>query len=209
MARRLHRTLALSVVAAFVLAGCTGAAQDADRGEPGMDPSLTVTDLTTFSLPLDPYQVNPITGRRLASAYSILYVQCMRRFGFDPQTPSRTDPPPPSVNGKRYGLVDERDAQRYGYHDPYASQRLPPTEPRLSPEAEAIAAGTGSSRRRAQAVPEGGCLGEATRKLAEGAPTPEDSALAVRLSLTNYARSKYDSRVWAVFAAWGGPGSAM
>lgn len=191
------------LIGTAMLAGCARTAT-ADEGEPPIGEVLPIADPGGLSLPLDGYQPSPAARRTINEASAVLLVRCMRRFGFEVPRPRPTGPPP-SANGSRYGLVDEEQARRHGYHPPPKAGAGrpggPPSEPELSPAAEAVAEGTGQ---RVPGLPAGGCLGEARRKLAEGGPTPADPSLVDRLSLESYTRSEQDSRTRRVFGAWSG-----
>jgi hypothetical protein len=166
---------------------------------------LTIADTRSLRLPLDPYRGDPATHRAISQARALVFVRCMRRFGFELRRPQITGPVP-SANGQRYGLLDEAQARVHGYHPPPAGdQEGRSTEPELSsPAAVAVADGTG---RRVPGLPEDGCTGEARRRLEQGGPVLDDPVfddpgLVDRLSLGLYARSERDGRVRRVFGAW-------
>jgi hypothetical protein len=194
--RVIHRLGALAV-AVTVLAGCGGAAKD-DDGEPRLGRTLQVADTRQLSLPLDAYQPSPATTRTLNQARIGLFVECMRQFGFRLQPPQPTGTPP-ATNEGRYGLADEREAQRSGYHPARVGRPPQASGPAMSPAAQAVANGTGQ---RVAGLPEGGCLAEARRRLAEGGPTPPDPELVDKLKSDSYARSQQDSRMRRAITAW-------
>jgi hypothetical protein len=188
----------LLLAAALALTGCGGAGQTGD-GEPELGDMLRVSDAKTISLPLDAYLNTPATGKAVNQARVILFARCMQRFGFEVHPPAAVNAPPPPANDGRYGLADLAEAQRHGYHPARTSSPAATTEQEMSPAAEAVAEGNGE---RIQGLPEGGCLGEARRKMAAGAPSPPDPEAAERLALNSHARAAQDSRVRAAVDKW-------
>ena len=208
--RRVNRRLAFSVAAAALLAAVTACSADPPReSEPELRP-LVVEDMRSFSLPLDEYRVNQANLALYSAANDLLVRRCMARFGFELSVEPRTDiptaGPPLTEHERRYGLADALSAARYGYHlDPALLEQ--PSTPTSSHEAGKMAAAfdsvaLGSVRRHdGQTVPDGGCLGEAKRKLRNGVP-PGAEFLAERLVSDAYEAMLTDSRVVAASAAW-------
>jgi hypothetical protein len=199
--------LRLAVVMA--VAGCAGSPSQSAGGEPPIDQWLTITDTSAYALPLESYRLGSHNLRTAGKAEDILLARCVRRFGFDiPPAPERK--PPASGIGERYGITDEQRVQTRGYHGPVsppntAGQAAAPAgagSGGYPPDVEAIVTGRGQSSYNGQPVPEGGCVGEARRKLAQGAPTPAGLDRGERLSLETYEVSQRDSRVVKVFADW-------
>ncbi|MGH3717348.1 MAG: hypothetical protein ACRDRI_00610 [Pseudonocardiaceae bacterium] len=170
-------------------------------GEPVIGQSLTIADMNMLVLPLDPYR--RLSGNLQAStkAEQLLLSHCLKRFGFD--VPPQISPSAqPSGNAQLYGIVDTQSAESRGYHGPTHNVGEQPQADPYSPAAHAVIIGEGQRSYGGQQVPEGGCLGEAERTLAEGAPTVEDPILADRLANESWLRSQQDSRVLKVFAEW-------
>jgi hypothetical protein len=190
---------ALALVAAVLgVALVTYRGSQGGHGGPGLR-VLTVGDLSTFRLPLDSYRLTRAEAATVSLARNHLFVGCMRRFGFHLELPSG-GPVPVVGNDNRYGVHDEGQAGRHGYHPvrPVAQAR----EPSLSPAAEAVADGSGPPSYRGHRVPAGGCLGHALRTLNKGGPVPADPGLAERLALESYVRTSEAGPMLAVFASW-------
>ena len=101
------------------------------------------------------------------------------------------------MNEFRYGLTDEVKARASGYT---AAPQPKPPQPDIPPEARPIASGKGERTYQGKPVPEGGCQGEAGRKVAEGAA--HDERLVLRLGDEAGKQAEADSRVKAAFQAW-------
>lgn len=192
---------ALALVAAVATVGlvATGGSQGG-HGEPGLR-VLTVGDLRTFRLPLDRYRLTRAEATTVSRARNQLFAGCMRRFGFELELPASGGQVPVVGNEQRYGVDDEAEAGRHGYHPPTP----PPAqarEPSLSAAAEAVADGSGPGSYRGRRVPAGGCLGQALRTLRRGGPVPADAGLAERLALESYVRTSEAGPMLAVFARW-------
>ncbi|RAO28342.1 hypothetical protein PSN13_05575 [Micromonospora saelicesensis] len=166
---------------------------------------LNVTQVDSFALPLDAYKAVGEQDLAIDRARNRLLVACLSRFGFD------VEPPPLSLdpltqNEKRYGITDASRAAQYGYREPEVDQQVRPADPELSLEAQAVISGEGQDALGGQQVPEGGCAGEAGRKLSEGSPTATDadadSDIVVKLDQDARKRTEKDSRVREVFSAW-------
>jgi hypothetical protein len=200
--RRLLTSLAL-VVAAAVPAGFVLAAQaGSQRGQDGVALRvLTVGDLRTFRLPLDRYRLSEDQATTVSRGRNRLYAGCMRRFGFPLEPPRAGEGVPFVGNEQRYGIDDERQASKHGYH-PAVTPATQSGEPSLSPAAAAVADGTGSRIHRGRRVPAGGCLGWALRELGRGGPVPADPGLAERLGLESYVRTSEAGPMLPVFSHW-------
>ncbi|WP_344660653.1 hypothetical protein [Catenulispora subtropica] len=121
------------------------------------------------SLPMDAYIFLSDKDQRVVQqAMSLVTRDCMKRFGFDYQPPA----PDQSSSGdspKHYGfgVDDVKQAQLWGYHSPQQQVTQPaPAEPddgKSSPSHLVLIGGVKSAG--GQAVPEGGCKGEAESKV--------------------------------------------
>lgn len=199
----------LGVVKAVMLvllgtaAGCAQEGPAAEQGAPEIGALLEVGDLRTFSLPLDPFLIGPEQTQPISQATEVLARSCMARFGFElPASP--VIPAPYARHERRYGLIDEAAAAVDGYRPSKAlaaSARKPVRVP-FSPAAEAVATGRGPKVHNGTAVPEGGCMGEAKRRLEEGIGPVAQPDLAEQLLRDSYARSQEDARVVQAFARW-------
>ena len=192
----------LAGVAALVLAGCAGPADD-DATEPEVTSTPAVRDASELVLPFDPYLVFVTSWQVPDRAINMLGRQCMRRFGLDWPVIESVPPDQAVIHARRYGLFDPRHATSYGYHPApgtggqwQARQERDPT-----PEEAALWAGKGETQVAGQPVPAGGCAGEAMRALGQGGPdapmiNPEQLANA------DLKRAEQDSRGEAVFGRW-------
>lgn len=198
-----------AIFAVFLLVACTGSSASSNEAD---EPSVTMlndVDMSSFSLPLDAYWLSN-EDRRLQSAASFrLYERCMSGFGFSVTKDSGTPLPEGwGDNERRYGIHDLGEAQRYGYKASFDVEGLNQT-PReatvVSPEQDAVARGVGPSTYGGMSVPEGGCLGEASRGVGgeTGALKPDSVSLRKdMLSMESSTRSQADSRVRAAFSDW-------
>ncbi|MFA1551972.1 hypothetical protein [Actinomadura chokoriensis] len=156
-----------------------------------------IADVNALVLPLDAYRATPAQRGTVQRAEKTLVVTCLGRFGLraDLADPA---PPPFAQNARRYGLADEARARELGYSTPEISKRAP--RPDLPPKVRQVAWGDGPATVRGRQVPDGGCMGEADRKLRAGLPPA--GLLADRLAFTSLEASERDSRVRAAFARW-------
>jgi hypothetical protein len=188
--------IASVAIATVAVTGCTTAEQAGDREPPAhVQP---VPDLTTFRLPLDPYLMNSTNLASSSKAERVLVERCLRRFGLEYRFPV---PPSPAVVGaqRRYGLADDASARTRGYHvaePPRVDAEPPPAA------VQTVLNGRGQSSVEGQPVPEGGCFGEARRRLVEGAPPVANERLATELAHESFERTGDDSRVRRVYARW-------
>ncbi|GAB7051489.1 hypothetical protein [Catenuloplanes indicus] len=194
--------LVLAGVAALASLGCEGRAAD-DRGEPAVASIPAVRHASELVLPLDPYLVFVTSWQVPDRAINMLGRQCMQRFGLDWPVIEGVPPDGTVIHARRYGLFDPDHATAYGYHPAprpdgewQARQEREPT-----PEEAALWAGKGETQIAGQAVPAGGCAGEAMRRLSQGGPeapmiNPEQMANA------DHDRAERDSRVQAAFGRW-------
>jgi hypothetical protein len=196
--------LASAAVAVLVITAGAGCRQGgtAEDGEPALGEIPRSPNVTALSLPMDAYLGTPAVRRTVNEARNALFASCMRRFGFQP-TPPVLPPALRSNHVGRYGLAVLAEAQQHGYH-PASMGRVNPSArsgsaEEASPAARAVAEGTGQ---RVEGLPAGGCLGEARRKIAAGAPTPPDADIAARLDFQANSQARQDSRVLKVTAAW-------
>jgi hypothetical protein len=186
-----------------VASGCTQSPEreTANQGEPPIGALLVIADLSTFTLPLDPYRQARQNLDATTKAEGVLMRQCLRRFGFEPP-PDRAPSAAATGYQQRYGITNGDQAAARGYHGPPRPAEEGPSADVLSPAAQAVMSGDGQRSYAGQQVPEGGCAGEARRKLAEGVPQVEDKNFGSYLASESWERSKVDSRVRAAFVDW-------
>jgi hypothetical protein len=213
------RTLALTVaVAAVAVAACggdrSGTAGDGSNPLAADPPALgqvpVLNDARDVSLPLDHYRATEEQAYTLTRAREMLTVDCMRRFGFNRSlSPPVAKSPGP---GGRYGISYGPEVDRYGYHQPpeRVGPPRPPRDPNNRPSAAELGVerGEGLTSHNGQAVPRGGCLGEADRALGgetgEGgtAPALDSSDMFTKLRLQARNATDADVRLLEVFGKW-------
>ncbi len=143
------------IVVAVGVAGCRQS-RDMDQspaGEPPIGQLLSITDMDTFALPLDPYQPSSRTLQASVKAEEKLLSRCLRRFGFD--TPPQISPSEPSSsdNAQLYGITDEQWAESRGYHGPAPNAGEQPQTDPYPPAIYAVITGEGQRSYGGQLVP--------------------------------------------------------
>jgi hypothetical protein len=197
------RAAGLAGVAAGLLA-CGG---PAERGTgPPIGPVPAAVDGATLRLPLDAYLGEVDDWLRFADAHRVLVGECLRRFGRDlPPDPHDGGTSVEFGNSRRYGITDPALAAEHGYAPGPEPAREAPRRA-TAPDAVALdlLVGRGARSVDGQAVPRGGCQGEAERRLAGTTAPPVDPQLPQRLAVESWQRSAQDSRVRAAVVAWSG-----
>ncbi|MGW1775074.1 hypothetical protein [Streptomyces sp. NPDC002104] len=173
---RYTRLVIAAGVGTLLLTGCAeGGRAGAGTGAAGGGGSAAreVVTEADIALPVSAYFFTPEQQALVDTAHSTLASDCMKRFGFDwPVTKAE----PVKVVSRRYGVVSEKVAAEHGYHmiplaggDQHAAgaasgaAKLPP-EAYMVYGAKGGKAGTAGNY-QGKDVPEGGCVGEAGRKL--------------------------------------------
>jgi hypothetical protein len=211
--------IACTVTAVALTLSATACTFTGGADRPSNDPSRTssssgagdvpvLLDTASMRLPLDVYLPTLKEEDQRSAAHGELIRRCMQRFGI-----KITIPEPPaavgikSLNERRYGLTDAAAAAKLGYglgeRDPSSRPPDPGQSPALTPKALAVLSGKGSSV--PSGVPNGGCQGEAQRRLALVDPSSQkavDENLAQRMSLDTFQRSQEDPRVVKAYADW-------
>jgi len=206
--RRVAGRLPAFAVLALVVAAGTGCAKTGqhpvgDTGSTGPTPVLSGG--ADLQLPLDPYVLTPPQVDQVTAAHGALVAQCMRRFGLIISLSRATTSGPRTLNERRYGITDAEQARRAGYRLSDHEPSRPPaktSEPAPDPVTLAVLKGEGAPTVHGQRVPEGGCYGEARRRLDEGAPTVTNPQLAQWLRRESFDKSQRDPRVQTVFRDW-------
>jgi hypothetical protein len=198
------RRVAFTTVAMTVLAlaaGCA-AAGESEQGEPALPEPLPRVDMATFQLPLDAYTAAPTQARTLNEARNLFIVACLDRFGFHVEAPKQSEVSKIGPNQLRYLIADENRAKAFGYKVPEISNAPRPPEPSMPAAATAVINGRGASVVGGQEVPDGGCIGEAYRKLGVDKRTQERRDVVETIRNDAYVRMKNDSRVVAAVSRW-------
>jgi hypothetical protein len=193
MHRRAIRMGATALVCAVALTACSAkpSEQQSHRTplpEPSLGQVAVLTSAEDITLPMDAYTQTPEQRALDYEAYDVLVARCMRKSGVDwrgdaDERARQYSNLIKATNAARFGLVDERIAAEYGYHQPpdltlSASQ----TKTGQSPSAE--------------------CATEAKVQLGKDAPPPNDFSLSFHLDDDARAQVKNDSRYVALAKAW-------
>lgn len=222
------RTLGTAVGVGLALlvtaAACTSSGQDRKGGSttpPTIGPVPSASTPVGLVLPLSHYELTGAQEVFVNKATTTLVNQCMRRFGFADF--SLDGGGPVAGHGdqmaRRYGPVsDAKAAAAYGYHltpDQAAGVGKSSGGPRqqFSQAENAVLTGTAGNGPAApnqtqgagkagngQAIPAGGCYGEANRAI--GSEDKADTLVPQKLAFTSYSQSQNDSRTKEVVAAW-------
>ncbi|GAA1595301.1 hypothetical protein GCM10009731_55830 [Streptomyces globosus] len=205
---------AAALAAVTALGGCTseparpgGAA--GDRGEP----AVRITpqpDPANAPLPLDAYGFDTSQQKVLQQAQDILTEACMHRIGF--AAFKNTSTYVTAGAGARrttsgIGLVDAEAAKKYGYRSGGLPDREAGAAQKRDPSETAALFGPQDGAPAPAGAPEGGCAGEAARKLYPRSTTgaagaPAGNGLVDELARQAADRARADSRVTAAVTEW-------
>ncbi|MFC9296098.1 hypothetical protein ACFTWH_12130 [Streptomyces sp. NPDC057011] len=230
-AQRRRSAAAATLLAATLLAGCadSGGAKGESGGEPALGPVAVNPATVSLSLPMDAYTDTDVERGRMDAAQYRLTAQCMARYGFSYEQPSKPGGGAASATEDRhrnlFGIADPAYAAAHGYAPEAGRERAPrPPVPQLSDSASTVLFGQRPedkgqadpgpmSDEEAQAadsgltvggqkVPAGGCQREGYRKLY--APTKDSVDLLFTFGLASEAhtRAQADSRVRDMLAKW-------
>lgn len=191
--------------AALALACLTiGAGAACEPSGPAQRPAAP-SPVATMSLPLDQLFPSGDEDLLLQRAEAKLVVACMRRLGisYRPPEPHHTDPA--ATRDGLYGLTEHDQAQRLGYHaapgGDAAEDKPPPPPEKTALALTGTRFGTDGPEPAGGRIPEGGCLGEANRRLTEGGP-PVGETLLYDLAVRAGQQAEQDAHVRAGFRAW-------
>jgi hypothetical protein len=215
MFKGVSRTASMISVAAagvVLIAGCdaTGESMPTPSAEPPMGAKKAVLRAADITLPLDTYYLSTEQDLVLQRATAILVGSCMRRFGFAYRPPEPYPARTVRSHARLFGLIDPVEGAKTGYHgtataDLRAQEAAEKARTAVSPSEERVLIGLDTSGSKpvpvGGGVPEGGCLREADRQVAEGGPQVDDR-LPETLARRAGGRAQADSRVQQGFAAW-------
>ncbi|MEU8674636.1 hypothetical protein [Streptomyces sp. NPDC048560] len=225
MGTSLSRTFSAALtasLAAALLAGC--GSLSGGRSAKATDVPATpaeISEITTAVIepvPVEAYLLTEEQWTMLGRAEHALRVRCMERFGFPYEEPLPVgEPSGQTISQYRYGKLDPAKTAVHGYRMPGApssaggtdagattakERRKKPTAAErmvLSGTADLTAkSGRGGQNVNGGTVPDGGCVGEAQRKLGDYG----DAQIANDVNLGSFGKSLQDGRVIAVFAKW-------
>lgn len=219
--RRRIRSTCVQILVTLSVISVVGACSpdpEGNGGEPSLGPRIEPGDMRGFTLPLDSYVSAPVV--EILEAENVLVHNCMADFGFTGEylniDSPETHPPP---NHHRYWLVSNSDATALGYLSPWAGAAKEKLASNIDWSQVEVTLLLGREARfyEGREIPEGGCLGEARRKLAqgapkipemEGAPIVEDGSgtsvamIADHLADESFDHMIEDSRVKDAVAQW-------
>ncbi|WP_328871574.1 hypothetical protein OHT76_16420 [Streptomyces sp. NBC_00287] len=200
------RSLPALALALLFVAGCGG--QDTQESAAAGDGrAADPANPATWVLPLQAYLPDAEQEDLLFDAIEQAKSACMKEFGFDyrPAEPL-PDIGPSTLTDLRYGIHDRDVAATYGYK-PAGDMRAYQEETRrlmeasaLGPEEEAAMTGQREGSAVGAKLPEGGCGGEAYRRI-YGSTDPL-STLAMDLSNQAYTKAQQAEPVREVFRSW-------
>ncbi|MFB6519199.1 hypothetical protein [Streptomyces sp. NPDC056401] len=170
---RYTRLVIAAGVGALLLTGCSEGGREGARAGGGGAAVRDVVTEADIVLPVSAYLFTAEQQAVVDTAHSALASDCMKRFGFD--WPVRRAEPAKIVN-RRYGVVGEKIAAEYGYHvipspgDKEHAEGAVSSGAKLPPEAYMVygakgGKGDAGGSYAGKDIPQGGCIGEASRKL--------------------------------------------
>ena len=180
--------------------------------EPQLGKVPKITDWRQVVIPLDAYELGIRDTVLVDRAEHRLVGKCMQRFGlvFDVPFNERDVSGLQITHYRLYGLLDEKSAATYGYHPGPSAQKGgkgsedSPTSKggTISRDfANVLGAKYGGGTFAGQQIPEGGCYGEAHRRVADGGKV-FDPLLPEKLAGESFDRAENDSRVIAAYTRW-------
>ncbi|MFJ7955307.1 hypothetical protein ACIQ62_03315 [Streptomyces sp. NPDC096319] len=214
--RALSAALPVSL-AAVLLTGCGGSSAGTAGEGPGIPAAVEIPRLTTTvtePVPVEAYLLSEAQWNRLGKAEYALRARCMKRFGFPYEDPMLVaDPSGQTISQYRYGKLDPAKTAVHGYRTPAPASSEAGTRAskdrirKISANERMILTGTadltaksgkGGQNIKGQTVPEGGCVGEARKRLGDYG----DARIADDVNLDSFGKSLQDQRVLAAFAKW-------
>ncbi|WP_244204298.1 hypothetical protein [Streptomyces africanus] len=201
-----------SLVIAATLVSVAGCSGDATTANPSVaTPKPTVSfdpaDPATWVLPIEGYLPSDAERKQISQARKILISDCMKGFGFSWEPAADL----PRIGGKtlvdwRYGIHDMALAKERGYkpaadeqeaYDQAVEEGALDGTSGTGPDTQALEGG--AKKVGGKPVPEGGCLGEADRKISAGAA---NTTIAQTISNETFAQSQQSPEVVEAFKAW-------
>ncbi|WP_433177778.1 hypothetical protein [Actinoallomurus sp. CA-150999] len=149
-----------------------------------------------LTVPFDVYAFSPADTMTLESAEALLVRDCMRGQGMTlevPPLPVEADSEPP--NRRRYGVIEPRIADLFGYHVPPDGPSVVAYKDRTNAQDKGL-----SPKAR---YAEKGCSQKAQDSLSAGTPKVDDS-LFNQLIFKTFDDSQHDGQVVQVFHSWSG-----
>lgn len=193
--------LAGCIAVAASLSSCSGS--KADTAQPDVSTFPVVTSSKQISLPFDAYMLTAEQDALNLKANNLLVRRCAERFGVEASMPVGLNPTPNELNARRYGIVDGKRAQSFGYRPEESPAESAgkgdwnpsPTEMAVLGMGDAGDAGSLVDS-AGDTLPKGGCIGEADRTLGGVQPPAPADVLEV------YKSAESDSRVQKAWKRW-------
>jgi hypothetical protein len=179
---------AIAAVIVATVASCSGPDPEPEVvPEPSLGAIPTVTSVDNVTLPMDAFTQTPQQRTLDYQATDFLVGQCMARSGASYQGDAQTRAAQLSnltkqQNANRFGLVSEKVAAQYGYHNP------------PDPLAGSTKSGNGGASKE--------CVKEAKTTLGTDAPPAEDFQLSFNVEADARARMQNDSRYKTMIGQW-------
>ncbi|MGP3634868.1 hypothetical protein ACTU45_16100 [Streptomyces sp. 24-1644] len=214
-----------TLLIATSLVGCSGGASESDKASsnereltsleysaPSTAPDIKST--TIPSLPIEGYLVSQKEKEQILTASRMMAKSCMERFGFSyswsAASGQRVAPDDNASNrSRRYGIVDSVAASKYGYglgssnvretseQAPSAAMSEAATRVFLGNSDPTVKVENGTEV-NGHKIPEGGCSGEAKRKIGNGL----SNRTANEINIASFDVSLNDKKVKAALGAW-------
>lgn len=219
----MRRTLALSIALLVSLAGaCAAKDEKPNTDHLSVDRPPAVANLPRMatvvgkSLPLEEFQVGDQARTTISLARQLLIADCMKRFGFAYALTQNSPPSTASLLARRYGIADATAAAKWGYGGPPDATALQAKPRRSIDPAQALVltgwpngqGKPGMTPPQGQKVggvevPQGGCVGEAGRRLTgDDSGVLGDDPLVRDIDASAYSKAETDSRVTEMQAQW-------
>lgn len=201
------------VLSAIAVTGCSGSTTSVNpesgpiRTAPAPPEAFDSKNPATWTLPIQGYLPSDSAKAQISQAKKQLIGDCMKSYGFE------WEPAPdlPRVGGKtfvdwRYGIHDMELAKARGYK-PDAAQQAAYEDAMNAGAVDGLTGGEdsqtleggGVEEVNGKKIPDGGCIGQADRKIGAQAVQSET---AQKISAETFTKSKSDARVIKAFAAW-------
>ncbi|MFD3326861.1 hypothetical protein [Streptomyces sp. NPDC058701] len=213
---------AFAVALTLLLTGCSPSGTDGPGPEPAIGAVPALLETRSLAFPLAPYVPDARQLGILDEAQDVLVDQCMRRYGFRYQLRRKAPSADKPGDNRRYGLSDAAEAARLGYENPRMAGASKPPRQSLGPNEQLVLHGLEVDPSKpvpmnqeeaensdaattvvgGQKVPAGGCLRESTLKLYAPTADTVDGMVPHSFGFDGFTRSRKDSRVVKVIAAW-------
>ncbi|WP_315894403.1 hypothetical protein [Streptomyces sp. P9(2023)] len=214
-----------TLLIAASLVGCSGVASESDKtssnerdltsleySKPSNAPDIKSATIPT--LPIEGYLVSQKEKEQILKASRMVAKSCMARFGFSYSWSAAsgqrvTSDDNASNRSRRYGIVDSAAASKYGYglgadnvqgpseQAPSAAMSEAATRVFLGNSDPTVKVESGA-KVNGQKIPEGGCAGEAKRKIGNGL----SNRAANDINMASFTVSLNDEKVKAVLGQW-------